>query len=304
VSPEPRSVLVDLVAEPVVGVAGRFHVHVLQDWCVLYVFGGMTKAIALDVARRVLDRSDLELISAQATYVAAISHGTIAVQADVVRSGKRGAQVQVRMWRVGGPDGDPAGEVGGDLLVDVVFGPRQADAPTVIGATMPADAATPETSRTREEMTRNGWVDIPFHAQTDWRLASGSFDLDAPPGDPRTVSWFRFQRSPIDGTGAWHPAALAVPGDILGPAVGRGLGGSARYFVITLQLSLQWLAPLTTEWVCQHSTVVRGTGGFVTGVAELWSADGDLVGFATQTAVLRPFDRVAADGLGGDETQG
>jgi acyl-CoA thioesterase len=300
VSAEPRSVLVDLVAEPVEGLPGRFHLHVPQDWCVLYVFGGMTKAIALDVARRVLDRADLELISAQATYVAAIAHGTLAVQADVVRSGKRGAQVQVRLWRTD----DPSGELGGDLLVDVVFGHRQHDAPSVVGSTLPADAGTPETSRSREELARNGWVDIPFHAQTDWRLAVGSFEPDAAPADPRTVSWFRFQRSPIDHTGAWHPAALAIPGDILGPAVGRGLGGSARYFVITLQLSLQWLAPLTTEWVCQHATVVRGTGGFVTGVAELWSADGDLVGFATQTAVLRPFERVAADGLGGDETQG
>ncbi len=49
---------------------------------------------------------------------------------------------------------------------------------------------------------------------------------------------------------------------------------------------------------------MRGSGGFVTGVAELFSEDGELVGFATQTAVLRPFERVAADGLGGDETQG
>jgi len=42
----------------------------------------------------------------------------------------------------------------------------------------------------------------------------------------------------------------------------------------------------------------------VTGVSELWSADGDLVGFATQCAMLRPFERVAADGIQGDADQG
>jgi acyl-CoA thioesterase len=169
---------------------------------------------------------------------------------------------------------------------------------------MPPDAGRPEDAIDRDELMADRFVDIPFHVQTQWRIAVGSFDADAAPAEPRTVTWFRFHRSPIDASGAWDPAALAVPGDILGPAVGRGMGGSARSFVITLQLSLQWLAPLTTEWVCQHSTVVRGSGGFVTGVAELWSEAGELVGFATQTAVLRPFDRMVADGLGGDETQG
>ncbi len=296
----PRSVLEDMIAHPVDGIDGRFHLDVPRDWCVLYVFGGMTKAIALEAARRVLDRPDLELVSAQATYVAALPHGGIAVQADVVRNGKRGAQVQVRLWSAD----DGAGPVGGDLLVDVVFGRREPDAPVVARPTLPADAGTPAQARGREELARNRFVDIPFHAQTEWRLAVGSFEEDAPPDDPRTVSWFRLNRSPIEDDGAWNPAALAVPGDILGPAVGRGLGGSSRHFVITLQLSIQWLAPLTTEWVCQHATVVRGSGGFVTGVAELFSEDGELVGFATQTAVLRPFERVAADGLGGDETQG
>lgn len=298
--PEPRSVLDDLELTPVAGVAGRYVVEVDDGWRVLHVFGGMTKALALAAARRELDRADLDFVTAQATYVAPVSAGTVAVQAEVVRSGRRGAQVRVALWSTD----DPGGPVGGDLLVDVVLGRFDDDAPRLEGVAMPSDARRPADGIAREDIARSRFVDVPFHRQTEWRLTVGSMDLEAPADEPRSISWFRFHRSPLRPDGAWDPAAIAVPGDILGPAVGRGLGQKGRYFVITLQLSIQWFAPLRTEWVCQHSTVSRGAGGFATGVSELWSEDGELVALATQCAMLRPFERVAADGLRGQESQG
>ena len=299
-SSSPRSIIADLELESVAGIPGRYTLSVDDGWRVLHVFGGMSKAIALAAARRELGRDDLDLISAQSTYASPVGAGGVAVQADVIRSGRRGAQVRVQLWSTD----DPRSIARGDLMCDVVFGRMDAEAVTLDRSAMPVDVGVPEQAISRDDMMRSRFMDIPFHRQTEWRLAVGTFELDAPAADPRSVSWFRFHRSPMTAAGAWDVAALAVPGDILGPAVGRGLGPLGPFFVITLQLSMQWFAPLRTEWVCQHSTVTRAVGGFVTGVSELWSADGDLVGFATQCAMLRPFERVAADGIQGDADQG
>ncbi len=288
--PAPRSILNDMVPTPVDGIEGRYFLRVTPDWCVLYVFGGFTKALALDAARQELQRPDLTFLSAQCTYVAPIPAGGIAVQVEVLRNGRRGAQTSVRLWSTE----DPRSLPGTDLCVDVVFASPDHHGAVLLGEQFPADASDPSLARSRDEFARPAFAEIPFHRQTDWRLSVGSFSPDAEPTVPRSVSWFRFHESPITA-GVWDPAALAVPGDILGPAVITGLGGAQQYFVVTMQLSLQWFAPCTTEWICQHANVIAGVGGFVTGVAELWSETKELVGFATQTAILRPVDRVAAD---------
>ena len=137
--------------------------------------------------------------------------------------------------------------------------------------------------------------------------------LVVPSDEPRPLSAlldFNFwnatheARTAIGPGGAWDPAALAVPGDILGPAFSRGIGPARHFFVITLQLSMQWFAPVRSEWVCQESSVSRAAGGFVTGVSNLFDESGELVGLATQCAMLRPLERVAADGLSGAADQG
>lgn len=298
-APTPRSILEDLVLTPVPGCSGRYGVVVDDGWRVLHVFGGMTKALALRAAAEALGRPDLRLVTTGATYVAPIAAGPVGIQADVIRSGRRGAQVRVRLWS--GPATD---EPRGDLLVDAVFGAHDDALPGLAPVVLPADARAPDASTGRDELARSRVVDVPFHRQTDWRLAVGTYDFTAPPDDPRTVSWFRFRNSAIGPGDAWDPAALAVPGDILGPAFSRGIGPARHFFVITLQLSMQWFAPVRSEWVCQESSVSRAAGGFVTGVSNLFDESGELVGLATQCAMLRPLERVAADGLSGAADQG
>lgn len=289
VNETPRSILDDLVLAPVDGVAGRYSLHLDAGWRVLYVFGGVTFATMVQAAVDHLGREDLTPISAQATYVEPVLDGPTAVHVEPIRSGRRGAQVRVTLWNCTDPaaDGSPA------ITMDVVFG-RPDDA---IGGftrpTMPADAGRPELGRSREEMG-NHFVDVPFHRQSEFRMMGTEEEWQVP--EPRSVSWFRLHESPIDETGAWRPAAIGLPGDMLGPAVTRGMNGE-RFFVVTLQLSIQWLAPARTEWICQHAVGIRAANGFVTGTTELWSEDGTLVGFATQTALMRPIARVQADGL-------
>ena len=55
-------------------------------------------AVALRAATVELDRGDLDLLSADATFCQAVPCGPVAVQVEVLRSGRSGAQALVRLW--------------------------------------------------------------------------------------------------------------------------------------------------------------------------------------------------------------
>jgi acyl-CoA thioesterase len=258
----------------------------------MYAFGGVTFATALRTAEAELDRPDLQLVSAQATYCQAVPVGPVAMSAEVLRSGRKGAQVEVRLWSTD----DPAGEARPDLVVAVVFGAGTPESPhRLVGAHFPDDAPGPDQSRRRAENASEAtpFDEIPYHRQTDWRQAIGHSPMDPTfqaGEDPRAVSWFRFLRPPLREDGTWDPATLAVPGDVLAPAVVEGLGRQdGWFFVVTLQLSMQWFAPMRGEFLCQQTRAHHAGDGFATGVAELWSEDRTLVAIATQSAMLQPL---------------
>ena len=281
-------ILRDTTPIPVEGRPGRYSLEVPDAWRVFYAFGGMTMASALRAAEAVLDRPDLRLVSAEATFCQAIPAGPCAIEAEVLRNGKRGAQCHVRMWATD----DPTGPVGNDLVVTVVFGQDRPGTWRFDGATFPLDARDPEDCVGRvESPVPTPFDEVPYHHQTDFRFAVGTPPwLRERTGDPRTVSWFRFLAPPLREDGTWEPATLAVPGDILGPAVSEGAGTVGEFFlVMSLQISLQFIAPMRGTWLAQHTRSHHTGDGFARGTAELWSEDHTLVAFATQTAMLQPL---------------
>ncbi|HKY15097.1 MAG TPA: thioesterase family protein [Microthrixaceae bacterium] len=277
----------DTTPTAVDGVPGRFTTVIPDGWRVMYAFGGVTMATALRAIEAAVDRPDLRLVTADATFCAAVPCGPVAIEVEVLRDGRNGAQAQARLWSTD----DPAGARGSDLLVTAVLG---ADRPGLSSMTseFPTDAGHPDTSLIRQPPADGaGFPQVPYHDQTDFRLAVGgaawSRDVE-PRGDARSVSWFRFLRPPVRDDGTWEPATMAVPADILGPAVVEATGRpNGFFFVVTLQMSVQWFAPMRTEWLCQHTRAHHVGNGFSTGVAELWSDERELVGLATQCAMLR-----------------
>jgi acyl-coenzyme A thioesterase PaaI-like protein len=281
----------DTVPTPVAGLEGRYEATIPEAWKVFYAFGGVTMALAIRTAEAALGRPELGIVTVQATFCQAVPCGPVAMAAEVLRSGRKGAQVQVRLWATE----DSTGPVEPDLVVTVVFGLADPTSPhRLVGATFPSDAPGPEASRLRVDVRPdNPFAEIPYHRQTDWRQAIGHAPWDsgfAAGEDPRAVSWFRFLRPPLRADGTWEPATLAVPGDILAPAVVEGLGRmDGWFFVITLQLSMQFFAPMRGEFLCQHTRAHHAGDGFATGVAELWREDRTLVAIATQSAMLQPM---------------
>jgi len=290
----PGDIRRDTRPQQVDGRPGRFHTVIPDAWRVLYAFGGTTMATAVRAATAAVDRPDLDLVSAEATYCQAVPCGPVAVEVEVVRQGRGGAQAQARLWSLepGGPDA-AAAPVRTDLLVTCVFGRREADSPyRFLGAEPPA-VKEPEECAPRERVEDSPFNSIPYHRQTDWRLADGAMSWgrpDVPPGEPRAASWFRFLASPMDDRGMWEPGVVAVPGDVLGPAVGAGIGTQGGHFlVISLQIGMRFVADVGTEWLLQHTRAQVAADGFASGTAELWDADRRLVALAHQIARLQRF---------------
>lgn len=295
----PGDVLADTIGVPVEGIPGRSSLVLGHQWRVMYVFGGITMAAALRAIEVELARPDLRLVTADATFCAAVPAGPVAIQVEVLRQGRVGAQAQARLWRLseGAADGEPGtlrGAPGADLVVNAVYGAdRDLDA-VVRSVSLPADAGRPEdvAARADDPARPSPFDQLPYHRQTDFRMTVGQppWDLTEGPQEPRTVSWFRFLRPPILPDGSWDRSCLAVPGDILGPAVIQGLGKRDTFhLIITLQLSMQFFAPMVGDWVCQQTRCTEASHGFAAGTAELFRPDGALVAMATQSALLHPF---------------
>jgi acyl-CoA thioesterase len=94
----------------------------------------------------------------------------------------------------------------------------------------------------------------------------------------------------MGASGVWEPGVVAVPGDVLGPAVGAGIGTSRGLFLIlSLQIGLRFVDEVRTEWVLQHTRAQTAADGYASGTAELWDEDRRLVALAHQIAKIQPF---------------
>jgi acyl-CoA thioesterase len=98
------------------------------------------------------------------------------------------------------------------------------------------------------------------------------------------MSWVRL----IEGDP--HLLALAVHGDVLGPAVGRALGPlDTPFMVLSLEIGIRFITTPVTSWVLQEIEAWHVGNGYATGPARLWDEDGRLCAIANQTAHVRVF---------------
>ena len=286
---EPGDILRDTTPHAVAEVEGRYSAFIPEAWRIFYAFGGSTMAVALRAAAAELDRPDLDLLSADATFCQAVPCGPVAVQVEVLRSGRSGAQALVRLWALDPHDPDATGDVGNDLVVTTVFGVRSESRYGFLGA-VPPEVTSPDRTETRMIDEDSPFSKIPYHAQTEFRPVGRDWGAEFPPGEPRSAAWFRFLATPRREDGTWEPATLALPGDILGPAVHAGAGSRAGDFlVISLQISLQFVGEVRSDWLLQHTRAHVAADGYASGTAELWDEDLQLVAIATQCAKLQPI---------------
>jgi acyl-CoA thioesterase len=269
--PVPHDIRADTALTPDATRPGRFHADIPDAWKIQYLFGGVSMYAALRAMEEQLARPELELVTANAIFLAPVPPGPIEVDVDVLRNGRRAAQVAADLHVPGG--NTPALRLHGvfgvahdtDLRHDEIVFPE---------VSLPAD--TPEPPPPLED---SPWGVINFHEQTEWRPVSPLDD----PGKGHFMAWVRL----IEGEP--HRLSLAVHGDVLGPAVGRALGPrerSGHFLVLSLEIGIRFIATPVTSWVLQDIEAWHVGDGYATGPARLWDESGRLCAIATQTAHL------------------
>ena len=267
----PHDLRTDTTLTPDPDVPGRVRADISDAWKVMYVFGGVSMYSALRAMQEALDRPELPLVTANAIFLAPVTPGPITIDVDVLRDGRNASQVAADL-RVGQHQQVALrahGVFGVTHDVDLAY--QDVVCPEV---PRPQDVPPPPDNRP------NPFGEINFHQQTEWRPVS---PLDEP-GSGRFMSWVRLVR------GEPHLLALAVHGDVLGPAVGRALGPLEHPFmVLSLEIGIRFITTPVTSWVLQEMEAWHVGNGYATGPARLWDEDGRLCAIANQTAHVRVF---------------
>jgi acyl-CoA thioesterase len=261
---------------------------ITDAWGLHFAQGGVVMAAALRAMSEVLDREDLSLASASATFCRPVACGPVETMVDVLRNGRRGAQVQ-------GTLRDQTA-TGGAVSVSVtgVFTDPRLTGPFLTPLSLPAELRQPPDPEAVSEPLDH---DFPFGFldNTEWRVATGAGSPMGSDGPLPTMSlWFRFSNPPAATGLDWNPALLPIPGDSLGSALSVALaGGDTAVGSVSLQMDIQVLAPIRGTWVGIESMCTHAANGLATGILHLWGETGAHVATVSQTAMLREF---ATDG--------
>lgn len=255
---------------------------ITDAWGLYFAQGGVVMAAALRAMDLVLARDDLHLASASAVFCRPVACGPVVTRVEVLRDGRRGAQVLGSLRDQTAP-GDAT-----SVAVTAVFTDPDLPGPQISPVPRPVELIAPPAPDTPADSIDNAFP-LGFLDNTQWHLASSPRTDPIAEGPlPRVGLWFRFTDPPATPDRAWEPALLPIPGDALGSALMVALGGGRRPVgSVSLQIDLQVLAPISGEWVGIDSAATHLGGGLARGILHLWSETGTHVATVTQTAMLR-----------------
>jgi acyl-CoA thioesterase len=256
---------------------------ITDAWGLFYAQGGVVMTAGLRAMAAVLDRDDLTLASASATFCRPVACGPVTTEVEVLRSGRRGAQVHGILRDADGATG------AGNVAITAVFTDPTLDGPSMAPVPRPAALDAVPDEEGRGDAVEADYP-LGFLDNTQWHVAAGPDAMASHDGVPRATIWFRFTEPPAAPGVTWDPALLPIPGDALGSALAVGLeGGDTPVGSVSLQINLQVLAPVEGTWIGIDSACTHLGQGLANGVLHLWSETGTHLATVTQTAMLRSF---------------
>jgi acyl-CoA thioesterase len=281
----PGDFVADSQVKPRPGEPGRFDGEIPLAWQIMDAFGGMTMSVALRAMQDGLARPDLRIVSLSSVFCDRVPCGPVAIDVDVLRSGKRIAQVASQLRVPGG--------AGVALQSHAVFGVDHDQEHALQDVSFPdvppPEQCDPPPPQPDPDLDQRPWGHINCHDQNDWRPANGIAPWlpNYGKGEPRMCSWVRLHEDALLDDGSYDPVVLAFFADQIGSAVGQGLGPADPYMTLSLQIDVRFIAPPTTSWVLQDAEAWHVGDGYAWGPTRLWGEDEKLLAVATQTANLR-----------------
>lgn len=137
------------------------------------------------------------------------------------------------------------------------------------------------------ERTFRQAIDNSINEHLEMRVAKGLLweELDGTPSrDGRCALWAR-----MPGVSVMSAAGLAILGDWVPFGVGQALGQRASGN--SLDNTLRVVTFVDTEWVLLDIRIHAVHNGFAHGVVHLWAEDGTLLAIASQTVMVRYWDK-------------
>jgi hypothetical protein len=210
--------------------------------------------------------------------------GAIRIRVDVLRRGNAASQLRAAVVPAGA-SGDAAGA---GLEVTATF-VRDRQGPDMIDTAMPA-VPGPADAPSFFEGRPSDRSRMRFFSNFDARLALGRpwWLPGWEPGPARFARWIRYLRPQRLEGGALDPLAIPPVADTMPSALWAKVGlTEPRYLAPSLDLTVHFLEDTTREWLLLSSYCRRARAGYATAENEVWTDDGRLVAFATQTMLLK-----------------
>jgi acyl-CoA thioesterase len=264
-------------------VPGLYACTLADRWSYRHPSGGVLMTVALRAMAREVDDAGLTLLSATTHFCQAILPGELCIEVKVLRRGESAAQVKASLTARGQPG--PGLEVLGTFT-------RDRAGPDVHGVTMPSVPTPAEavaaSARTDPEKLPSIYRNLEIaHAVGDPIWVPGWKQ-----GEAHTGFWYRYLLPQRDALGRLDALAIPPIADTMPPALVRRLGPDhERLHMPSLDLTVFFLAPTTSEWLLVETFCERARAGYAVASANLWDEKGQLVARAAQSMTLRPRKR-------------
>jgi acyl-CoA thioesterase len=273
----------DTRTEPVAKVPGLYTCSFPDHWNYINPCGGALLTVALRAMKREVDAGGdgLQLLSATTVFCQPVAAGQLTIEVVTLRRGDNAAQLRasVRALAAPGP--------GLDVIATFV---RERPGPDAHGVGMPAAPSAQEAFSAAERRFEREKVRFPFFQQLDIALAIGEpmWKKGWSKGPAHTGYWYRYRAPQRDDRDRFDALALPPLADTMPSALTRLLGPDhERYFMPSLDLTVHFVAPTTSEAILVETFVERTRAGYAVGSANLWDEGGQLVARASQTMTLR-----------------
>lgn len=243
----PSTFLDATTVHAVAGSATRFRAEVGPEWSApTFPCGGVVSAVALRAMEAALADPSQSLRSFATMFVSTVDAGTLEVDVERLRIGKRMSHLRadVRSAGRGGP-GHVTTAAFGEHRPGFEFTYR-----TAPDVGPPADypgLATPPPGVP-------AWRSAFFDRLDVRRVRSfASFETDWEGGRAEVIRWFRFVETPRLADGRLDPLALVALADTMPPAVAQHHGpGFPLFHAPSVDLTMRLLGDTDGEWVLSH----------------------------------------------------
>lgn len=256
--------------------AGRYRAELDHGWDLVAVpQGGVVVALALRACATEVAAADHDLRTCTTVFAGQVAAGALEIDVTVLRAGRTATQVIATIRNEGAASG---------ATVVAVYGTTRAG-PTFVDVAPPA-VPPPSACRSHRDAVPDGFA---FTPMAFWDRVEGRAAMGHAPWEPYVPScsdvatWLRFDDAPVLADGSVDPLGVVTLADRMPGAIEEKVGhGGPRWFAPSVDLTVQLLEPLRTEWVLAHDRARWADDGWASAESTLWDEAGTLVAYATQ----------------------